>query len=285
MKNIHILGVSVVYIGSILISTASFSQQNWNLKYQFISIPARYIYFTTGHRDCPDIHDTTWSVNGNFHFYSSYGTTMPSPNSYARKGDTVYMTFSSTIVSFIIDSSLNTLLKFNMYDNNDPLNTSINFSSLHYNFINDSTAVVNDSGRICRSELGDISFNYVIQQECSFRSYYYSGNYLSNLIEDTTKYSCTLTLVLRKPASSIEVLNPTSEKFFSLISLFDQSYHFNIPVSNQLQIISFYDILGREIKRVDIPSGVSEYSIRQGELPSGYYFARLENMSAKFVVY
>jgi hypothetical protein len=45
-----------------------------------------------------------------------------------------------------------------------------------------------------------------------------------------------------------------------------------------------YDILGREVERIEIPSGVSEYRLQRDGFMSGYYFARLGSQSASFIV-
>jgi hypothetical protein len=181
------------------------------------------------------------------------------------------------------------------------------FDSIH-NRINNFIAIRGNSG----DGDGQESFSFLIDSSgftvnqdtiivtwtnAKLSSFYYDCEYsmaCNTVLRGHYGYSQTATPVdstfsgeLQFIISHDDAVSSNTSTTASIVTFNDvlhQSTHFSFPSSDHTQPLLIYDILGREVKRIEIPSGVSEYSLPQGQLPSGCYFARLGNMNAKFMV-
>jgi hypothetical protein len=212
--------------------------------------------------------------------------------SYTQSGNLITMVYGENKISFLLDTTNKKLYDFKFGFSREELCACVvsgrsggyAFQSLDFQAKGDTMVFVKEYGKKCKDDLDGADWSYEKVLEPDLHHYIYDRYELESLIDDTSKYSFSLVLVSQKPVNSISVTKPFNHSLEVSNSLPDHFIHLSIS-SDQSQTMIIYDLLGREIKRIEIPSGVSEYSIRQGELPSGYYFARLGNMSAKFVVY
>ena len=105
------------------------------------------------------------------------------------------------------------------------------------------------------------------------------------LWDDATEDTCLITF--RKMNLSVVVPNPSysQSNFISIsTSLPDHTINFTLPSSTHPETLFIYDILGREAARLEIASGMTQYSMNSSRFPSGHYFARLGNNSSHFVI-
>ena len=198
----------------------------------------------------------------------------------------------SEIKNFTINSSDNDIYTGSSSCLGSPYNSSVTNTSSSYlrfskmNYINsgDSALSVSLSGVDCMNHIDTFNyFNYYTS------SYYWRGDskncwntYKSlYLIRDSSEASCSIIFSKIQKSS---VPNIDQIHFYVTWQLYDHTVHFSFPSFDHSQTISIYDILGREVKRIEIPSGVSEYRLQRDGFMSGYYFARLGNLNAKFVV-
>ncbi len=130
-------------------------------------------------------------------------------------------------------------------------------------------------------------YNYIDSIAYYFYQYfegfnYYGGDLFDTLISVTSDsvpmiFSLTISPVLSVPVSNNNL------KFNILSS--PQNIFIYFPFSNHYEILHIYDLLGREISRIEIPPGATQYTFNTSGFPAGHYFARLGNMTGHFVVY
>jgi hypothetical protein len=87
---------------------------------------------------------------------------------------------------------------------------------------------------------------------------------------------------LSKSIESVPSAESELDKKILYFSLLKRSLIFS--PSSAIEHFLIYDILGREAYHTEIPSGMTEFLL-PAHFPSGYYFARLGNMTGHFVVY
>jgi hypothetical protein len=215
---------------------------------------------------------------------------------YTQSADTISMIYNGyNHVSFILDTTNKKLLNFSFsFSRDEPSgNTSGHFisafrsgyfffGSLDFQSMGDTLISLTEYGKKCKEDLTAANWSYEMVAELN--GYVYDRYELDSLINDTSKYSLSIALVSQKPINSVSSSKSVNDTLGVSYSA-NHSIHFLYPSSDHPQPLTIYDLLGREVKRIEIPSGVSEYSLPQGQLPSGYYFARLGNMGAKFMVY
>ena len=161
------------------------------------------------------------------------------------------------------------------------------FNSFDYNQPSDSNLIVAASADLSIKMFDTAGYSYSVFQEENGKYGYGTGedHHKDSLIfSDTVSFQCSIELILTKLSSIVTPANGTQQSFITNTSLPDHTIHFSFPSSDHSQTISIYDILGREVKRIEIPSGVSEYRLQRDGFMSGYYFARLGSQSAKFFI-
>jgi hypothetical protein len=246
--------------------------------------------------ECPgNVHDTSWQESGseNIGISNSWG----SLSAYSRIGNTISISWSAPYngdpcnydvqVSFDLDSVNSKLNNFYMSYNSPDyrggcISSSVRIPSMNFEIPkNSGDTILIASGGISTDSITSGSYENSTFGNCNVRlAHYGTGHGLTN---GSIGYS--ITLVIPQPVNAVSESNFAQQNIKIFSKLLDNAIHFSFPTSDQPQPLLIYDILGREIKRIEIPSGVSEYSVPQGQLPSGYYFARLGNMGAKFMVY
>jgi hypothetical protein len=290
-------------------------------KFIFVSIIQSILFFQTSRVHCQEkllLDGIDVSAIASIHYFSSglYGSPDPSwkdridteiialgwsdypGSSYNANGDTIsmfYKYYSRTYtISFILDTIGKRLLNFLFAFTEDPFGGSAYGTHRRYSFslttINfqrkgDTSIFVDESGKKCKDDLTDATWTYDNFFETDHRSYIDDKSELDSLINDTSKYSFSLALVSQKPINSVSFSKSINDCLTIFNSLPNHSVHFSFPAFVHTQPLFIYDIIGREVKRIEISSGVSEYSLSQGQLASGYYFARLGNLGAKFMVW
>jgi hypothetical protein len=212
-----------------------------------------------------NISDTIFFSIGKIGFYPDYQTT----------------------ISFHIDSINNKLYNF-VYDYHQLSTPSypesdetayISFSVMDF-YTSGDTLFAKRSGNECMKELGAASYTYYYKplpypNAINKKETTYGIRY-----EDTSEFKYSVILLFHR---NLSVSLPNFLQINNF--LLNHQINFLFHTSDHLQPLIIYDILGRELKRIEIPSGVSEYSLQQGQLPTGYYFARLGSSGAKFLVY
>ena len=166
-------------------------------------------------------------------------------------------------------------------------NFRILFSNLNYvKDAGDSLLIVNTSGKICKESIDSVKYDVYKSDQYYHRGSYIDGNDTTHLIQlsdDTASYQCSLTFSL-SVLSNVVLVNSIKHNFTVTYSLPNQIINYSFSACDHSQQMTIYDILGREVKRIEIPSGVSEYRLQRDGFMSGYYFARLGSQTAKFVV-
>ncbi|MDP4220578.1 MAG: hypothetical protein Q8916_01465 [Bacteroidota bacterium] len=160
----------------------------------------------------------------------------------------------------------------------------VEFTSLPFSVVNNDTIVIKVWGKQCKDGVKKANYNN------SSVDNYANGVYQSGLIDytiqldvDTSSYLCSFIFALSEPINS--VITSTIPQALSIASsLSDHKIEFTFPVLDHSQMLYAYDILGREVRSIEIPSGVSKYKLPQGQFPKGCYYARIGNMTAKFLV-
>jgi hypothetical protein len=102
--------------------------------------------------------------------------------------------------------------------------------------------------------------------------------------KDTSGYKCILIFVRTELQSSVSHFNFSNKTFKASISFPNHRVHFSFPNSNEDRLMRIYDVVGRETGQIEIPVGTEAYDILDNRFKSGYYFARLGNLGASFVV-
>jgi hypothetical protein len=227
---------------------------------------------------------------------------------YSKNGDEIIVSygpdsnFYPASLNFTIDSANKILRNFSLgysvmhvddqgfgQEHHYGDDNQVSFATLKYNLINDTVLVVSESGSQCMDDLATAKTEHADYQYYNGpRARYYERGFDdigSPISDDTLSYSCSLTFVYSKELNAVK--EPISNNHEFTISTFLPNYSIRCLFSptDHSQPLTIYDLLGREVKRIEIPSGLSEYSLPQGQLPSGYYFARLWNMGAKFMVW
>ena len=293
-----------ILIGVILTTLSAnniFAQQKWCLRSGKIEIP---MMLHERSYDATAPFDQTDNIQKIFSFVL-FPTT---PESYSKFDDSTVISFTwhsgiKQDINFTLDTTEKKLKNFFcafLVDTSYGIpsdqvtwqeNESVLFSYLDYFPQGDSLLIVSVSGKTCKQRLdtADIFFkrdgfqysrngSVQLMHEDEYNSLY--------LLPDTASYTCSLIFASINVHSIVtkSAVQTNLSKFSVITSFPDHSTHFFFPSSDHLQHISICDILGREVKRIEIPSGVSEYRLQRDGFMSGYYFARLGSQSAKFFI-
>lgn len=104
------------------------------------------------------------------------------------------------------------------------------------------------------------------------------------LLEDTSGYKCEIVFVLEKSVNAISKLRHLSQDLSIINSLPDHTINFTLPSSSHPETLFIYDILGREISKIEIPAGSTSYVLESAGFPKGTYFARLGSGTVRFMI-
>jgi len=282
----YILGIFVILRFGTL---DAFAQAKFLLKNITIQVPAVETYFMeTG---CPsEVPDSTSKIFGNISIVA-FGYDAIIKNE--RTGDSIYMDlslgYSEMQFSFTLDSLEGNLKNFSINETINHgsfgyLSSTIQISSLNFS-IRDSLLIVDMNGETTKNNIANVKYeNDGPVNNCANRSHWFTSVTFDHLLDDTSQYKCSISLIITKPINSVQTLTSNNEALITSSIFSDHTTHFSFPSSDHPQPLIIFDILGREVKRIEIPSGVSEYSLQRDGFMSGYYFARLGNLGAKFVV-
>jgi hypothetical protein len=157
------------------------------------------------------------------------------------------------------------------------------FSSLPYK-INGDTLFTSISGSECRDNAiaNYRYYSYELTAPRSENAQIESKNSIS--ISDTLPCLFFLSCLLSAPKNDVNSFK-CSQIFSIYTNLSDHNINFTFPSSGGPQQLTLYDILAREISRIEIPSGTTQYTLSTAGYPKGDYFARLGNSTGHFVVY
>ena len=201
----------------------------------------------------------------------SFTTSLPGITTIRFIVDSAYSRFKSFYIGSLYDTSFSNL----PYSAWEHYNSFIQFSSLDYKLLSDSIFILSKSGVLDRKDFDTADY------------YYYGGDRPNGKYVDEIEGEVDKMYSLRiDTLSSVtpDINYNAGHKSLLIFLSIDHSIHFSFPKSNHSQILYAYDILGREVKRIEIPSGVSEYRLERGDFMSGYYFARLGSQTASFIV-
>jgi hypothetical protein len=248
-----------------------FAQKNWTLVGMNIQVPAIVSLVVGG--DCPSEYTDS---NRTFAYevgIGSYGATI------TFSLDSIHRKLNNVIVS----SSYGQGGSGSIIDG--VKTTSFQISSLYYVISSDSIVEINTNGAALKSSLLNVSFNIAGWPFiCSNRGHWGEEVILDSLLNDTSQYMCSITFNIPQPVSAVNESSPNNISLVASTIFLEHKVHLSFHSSDQSQILSFYDLLGREIQHIEIPAGMSEYQIPSSRFLAGCYIARLGNMTAKFIV-
>lgn len=162
----------------------------------------------------------------------------------------------------------------------------INFGDLSYDILGDTLLFINLQGDVAMKSIDKFSYDYSGSESYTWRGDSYTrlrDEHFLNLLRDSMLYDCEIQF----SKYSTSVVNWVAIKHQTLIastSLPDHTIHFSFPTCDHAQQMTIYDILGREVSRIEISAGSSSYAMSSVGYAKGTFFARLGNMGAKFVV-
>ena len=202
-----------------------------------------------------------------------------------------------TSIGFILDSVNGRIKNFTLRSQNDHSDSLvinydtvrsesfIKFSEIPFAWSGDTMMVIDLRGGQCKQSILDFNDTTSHVHLWDYHTYWYIQTlqvHSINLSSDSSNFS--FLVELKKYQTSFVSNHSNTDRTFSVSVLIPESIiHFSF--CNTLpQYLLIYDILGREVKRIEIPSGVSEYRLQRDGFVSGYYFARLGSQTAKFVV-
>jgi hypothetical protein len=281
--------ISVLYFISSFILVRDFTaQEKLSLLSLDISVPVveSIGFYYGGTLDSSHMFNSTVSAQKYNLFYSS--PIYPKDSIFFQIGlNPMYPGYLIT-VSFLLDTINNRLNNFEYQYSEESTpsfpetfeSISISFTSMDY-YTSGDTVFATKSGSQCIRELRSAyhSYNYI-----QAPNPYFTGkneNTTGIRYEDTSDFKYSVVLLFQKNSSVKELNLPT----YFYTSYFTNNISFHFSAINHSQFLFLYDLLGREIKHIEIPSGVSEYSFLQGQLTRGNYLARFGNMNTKFIVY
>jgi hypothetical protein len=206
---------------------------------------------------------------------------------YSRSGDTIVLSYFAT-GCYIFDSIEKQLKHFSYTTKGSAARVTRNFSlqikSIGFIQTSDTAFLINDSGAKCFTDIENVSYSYDLTTNPGPKgSNRETSNSDSLFRNDTFSYRIAFSFQsMSLPDAVDEKLQSRSKLIFRLIS--DRTIILNHFLTVRPETLFIYDILGREVKRIEIPSGVSEYRLERNGFMSGYYFARLGSQSASFIV-
>lgn len=239
----------------------------------------------------------------------SFGGSLYSPKNiqkYIKNGEEVTVsygpdtTFLPASITFTVDAASKTLRNFylqyslihetlkNYYDEiYFGYEDHVSFSALNYRIIDDSVLVISESGAQCKKDLTAAETyhaDYDFYNAPRARSYSGIEDKGSPVPEDTAAYSCSLTFVYSRQLNGVQESRNNDHGLNISTSLPDHTIHFTFSSSAHAQTMSIYDILGREVSRIEIPAGSSSYVLSSVSHAKGTFFARLCMQSASFMM-
>jgi hypothetical protein len=295
-----------ILIGLVLISitfTKAVAQTKWGAPIRInIFLPAK-ISFGADDNIPPSGHSSNTIVNDSIVILSGF-TSDSGSNSFTENNDTIDAVGNDRSIPWIvqrvtlhcvIDTTTKTINDFSwsfLYDYEASsgytrINQAISFIPLSYVTKPDSSLEVNDTGAVCRTSISSVNYTSVDYRQLDKQGgYTETGQVLNSLIEDTSSYRCFINISLYppKPVSAVCQCTYVTRIFMATVSLPDHSIHFSFPAADHPQQLSIYDILGREVSRVEIAAGSSSYQMTSTGYPKGTYFARLGMQTASFMV-
>jgi hypothetical protein len=160
------------------------------------------------------------------------------------------------------------------------------FQSLDYQTMGDTIIFINaDSKKLLKGHVKSIDYSYT-QTVKTFDSVHHT-QYINDdkqLVNvDSNTLNLSIALISVKPINNVHSEMSFNNSLIASIS-FTHTIHFSFPSSNNSQQMSIYDILGREISRIEIPAGSSSYQMSSVGYPRGTFFARLGLQTASFMV-
>jgi len=105
-----------------------------------------------------------------------------------------------------------------------------------------------------------------------------------SLLQNYNNFHCYIKLGITQPINSVSQSKNNDQALIINTIIPDHSIYLSFPSSDHSETLAIYDVLGREVKRIEIPSGASEYDLARKQFASGYYFAQLGNLNASFIV-
>jgi hypothetical protein len=244
-----------------------FAQEKWVIKDMYIQAPSLDTLVVVG--DCPsESHDS----NRSYTALLSIGT---------------YQSGLTFDLDTIQHKLRNVLVSSGYMGADGTQTTSFQFSSLDFSISSDTILKVNTNGSALINSLIGASFHiegYTSYCTTVYRGHWWTRVDLVRLLDDTTQYNCSITLVIPQPVNIVTegILSQKNLTVFS--SLPDHTIHFSFPASDHTQWMTIYDILGREVFRLEIPAGSASYAMSSVGFPKGAFFARLGNSTAHFEV-
>jgi hypothetical protein len=314
MKKIVRFTIFGVVVALTFSNAIIFAQEKWQLQSLNLQIPLTVTYSATGHNDTSKkvimsfsssfanppggmmitVGDSSFNVwttsggdggNGGYLYEYGFGNMHFIDNA----GD------GSLINLFLVDS----ISGFSISNTNHPPYTdyfsgaqknSINFFKLKYDVqlvsVDTTIIKIKQTGALCKKLIEQAyytsSFNDSWQDKYS-HSYNDNGSAIG-LSDDTSSYICEIVFLVNNFPSNVQSVKSDIPSLITSTSLPDHTIHFSFPSSDHRQQMTIYDILGREISRIEIPAGSSSYVMPSDCYPKGAFFARLGNLGAKFVV-
>ncbi len=271
----------VLIITFLILANNIFAQGKWTPIQ--ISIGSNCAVSHQVYSDCPnETQDVNWNKDERIEVTNS-----GSLKNYKRSKDSISFTFydgNTSSISFELDS-----IHKVMY------NISASYSSSSGN--GESFSYQYDS--LPFYIVGDTIIGSWTNMSCDFSHFYYRyedsrgcntvtrGHYgfHQNAFPLSSTYNGYLIFVVSDDTKSVseKPINPLGIKISN--DILSQSIYLSFPSLFNPQTLFIYDILGREAAREEISPGTTKYSIPSSKFRSGYYFARLGNMSGHFEVY
>ena len=236
-------------------------------------------------------YDSSYFINSSINV-----STDGSSSFFSRIKDSITFQLNSTnyyrIISFTLDSLKKQFQNFYYkFAGNSPpgggypyggYQTDIKYSTMQFSVSRD-TLIAYKYGSECVKDLAYASYS---ENETDSPTPNYSGKSIRTeriRNEDTSGFGYYIKLLYPGYSDLSNVKEKNAKVYLSILNSF-QNIYFSFPPYNQFQTLLIYDILGREVKRIEIPSGVSEYRLQRDGFMNGYYFARLGSQSASFIV-
>jgi len=267
-----------------------FAQEKWVPRSIYVQAPIEATHSIVG--DCQyGPNDTSWKEN-TIMYVGSYTPSFSNPTNYHRTNNTISMSWQDGLgtydLSFIFDSLHNTLNNYSVHfaGSGPPFgygNATILLSSISFISSQDSFIEVNMSGANLINSISISSFDNGRSNNCT-GGHYNEGISFDHIIFDTSSYQCIITLVIPQTSTSVQVLNNIALTFMVSTSLPDHTIHFSFPITDHAKEMTIYDILGREVSRIEIPAGSASYVMSSVGFTKATYFARLGLQTASFIV-
>jgi len=290
----------IILMVFLLSSGDVFAQGYWWPVRMNVQIPAiiehtNYSAFTTT-RDTGSVGfgvpDYVWGYRNRDTSYQIDDSVFMSRSIYTPQDQTIHFffdTLNKELINFdfefVWDLSTGDPIMYKTHANH--FTQKILFSALPYEIRGESLFVL-VSGKSCEMRLSQAFYSYVLadfynpprSQGTSSGDSYKS----ITLLDDTTKYRCEMIFILEKPVSTVSPKQSELRSFCNSIFLSGHTTHFSFPPSARSQSLLIYNILGREVSKIEIPAGSTSYTLSSAAYPKGTYFARLGLETASFIV-